>query len=61
MKELGLRFLQPGDMARWICDGKVVRLLRIMPDGTCKIEGMTMEEVRTYPLRACEVGSVVEP
>ena len=45
MKELKIRFLQPGDVASWICNGKVVRVLRIQPDGTPKESGMTLKEV----------------
>jgi hypothetical protein len=45
MKELKIRFLRPGDEASWIHNGKVVRELRIQPDGTPKESGMTLNEV----------------
>lgn len=45
MKELKIRFLQPGDAASWIHNGKVVRELRIQPDGTPKESGMTLKAV----------------
>jgi hypothetical protein len=49
MKELGLRFLRPGDFARWTYGGKVIRGLQLLPDGTPKVVGMTLEEVEALP------------
>lgn len=54
MKELNLRFLQPGDAARWICGKNVVRMLTIQPDGTPKVEGMTLEELQSLPSFTCQ-------
>jgi hypothetical protein len=45
MKELKIRFLQPGDVASWIHNGKVVRELRVQSDGTTKESGMALKEV----------------
>ena len=39
MKELHIHFLKPGDAARWLYNGKVVRTLHIMRDGRPKIVG----------------------
>ena len=54
MKELNLRFLQPGDRARWTCGGKVVRMLEILPDGTAKESGMTLKELQKLPAHNSE-------
>jgi hypothetical protein len=47
MKELKIRFLQPGDAAVWRCPftGQILRTLQIQPDGTPKESGMTLKEV----------------
>lgn len=54
MKELNLRFLQPGDAARWICGGKVVRLLQVQSDGTAKDSGMTLKQVEGLSSYVCQ-------
>lgn len=46
MKELKIRFLQPGDKAEWrATTGQVLRQLQILSDGTPKIMGMTLQEL----------------
>lgn len=47
MKELKIRFLKPGDKAEWRAagSGQVLRQLQILPDGTPKETGMTLEEI----------------
>jgi hypothetical protein len=55
MKELKLRFLRPGDEARWIHGGKVVRTLQIQADGTKKETGMTREEVAALKSSRCQM------
>jgi hypothetical protein len=47
MKDLKIRFLKPGDVAVWraIGSGKILRVLRIQPDGTPKDSCMTRNEV----------------
>jgi hypothetical protein len=54
MEELNLRFLQPGDCARWTAGGKVVRTLKILPDGTAKESGMTLAAIQALPGKNCE-------
>jgi len=54
MKELNLRFLRPGDRARWISGGKVVRLLWIDPDGTLKESGLTRREIEGLSSHRCQ-------
>jgi hypothetical protein len=54
MKELNLRFLQPGDKARWTRDGKVIRTLEIMPDGSVKNSKMTRVQVEALSYYTCE-------
>ncbi|HZM03541.1 MAG TPA: hypothetical protein VFC44_11080 [Candidatus Saccharimonadales bacterium] len=54
MKELGLRFLRPGDAARWICNGKVVRILKIQADGKPKELGMTRQQVESLHCYNCQ-------
>lgn len=57
MKELNLRFLQPGDAARWVCNGKVVRHLWIQPDGTPKESGMTLKQIQALSSYVCQTNS----
>jgi hypothetical protein len=54
MKELNLSFLRPGDAARWIHNGKVVRVLRIQPDGRPKQSGMTLKQVEALGSHRCQ-------
>jgi hypothetical protein len=49
MKELNLRFLRPGDAARWICNGKVVRVMEVQADGKVSEKGLTAAQVRKLP------------
>jgi hypothetical protein len=60
MKELNLRFMQPGEAARWIYGKNVVRKLTIQPDGTPKVEGMTLEEIQALPTFTCQSRHVVK-
>ena len=54
MKELNLRFLLPGDAARWIYGGKVVRVMEVQPDGTVKEKGLTTAQAEKLPCYRCE-------
>jgi hypothetical protein len=49
MKELNLRFLRPGDAARWIYNGKVVRVMEVQSDGKVREKGLTAAQVRELP------------
>ncbi len=49
MKELHIHFLKPGDAARWLYHGKVVRVLRVMPDGESKMVGAPLADVDGLP------------
>jgi hypothetical protein len=54
MKELNLSFLRPGDAARWIYDGKVVRQFWIQQNGKPKESGMTRKQVESLPYKTCQ-------
>jgi hypothetical protein len=49
MKELNLRFLRPGDAARWISNGKVVRVMEVQANGKVREKGLTVAQVRKLP------------
>jgi hypothetical protein len=54
MKELNIGFLRPGDAARWIFNGKVVRILSIQADGKSKTSGMTLKQIETLGGYVCQ-------
>jgi hypothetical protein len=54
MKELNLRFLRPGDAARWIHGGKVVRRFWIQRNGKPKESGMALNQVKALGSYRCQ-------
>lgn len=55
MKELKIRFLKPGDFARWTCNGKFLRELLIQADGKPKYSGMTLQEASKIKNKTIEI------
>ena len=45
---------RPGDAARWIYNGKVVRVMEVQADGKVKERGLTAAQVRELPCYRCQ-------